>query len=125
MHKSKFEEWVRKLGKKKNMKSLRASFLCCVRSQDDAMTYQNFDLCVCVCVPVCLCVSVSVFVCVCVCLSVSLSLSLSLSVCVYVCVAANQISQLEFRNEMCGDKALHTREIGTFLKKKSGVVVTS
>ena len=107
------------------MKSLRASFLCCVRSQDDAMTYQNFDLCVCVCVPVCLCVSVSVFVCVCVCLSVSLSLSLSLSLCVYVCVAANQISQLEFRNEMCGDKALHTREIGTFLKKKSGVVVTS
>jgi len=86
MHKSKFEEWVRKLGKKKNMKSLRASFLCCVRSQDDAMTYQNFDLCVCVCVPVCLCVSVSVFVCVCVCLSVSLSLSLSLSLCVCMCV---------------------------------------
>lgn len=26
-------------------------------------------------------------------------------------LAANQISQLEFREEMCGDKALHTREI--------------
>jgi len=26
-------------------------------------------------------------------------------------LAANQISQLEFRDEMCGDKALHTREI--------------
>ena len=122
MHKSKFEEWVRKLGKKKIRKVSAPVFYAVWGLK---MMQWLIRISTCVCVSVCLCVSVSVFVCVCVCLSVCLSLSLSLSVCVYVCVAANQISQLEFRNEMCGDKALHTREIGTFLKKKSGVVVTS
>ena len=57
---------------------------------------------VCVCVCVCVCV----YVCICVCVWCSNTQSHT-----HTHTHTRQVSQLEFQQEMCGDKPLHTREI--------------